>query len=152
MSDTSLHAVRPGATEAAPAPRIGVAVIVVRDGRVLLGQRLGAHGEGTWALPGGHLEFGETIEACAQRELAEETGLAADGFTPGPYTNNVAASKGLHYVTLFLEARGARGEPARLEPAKCAGWEWFAWSALPSPLFAPLASLQASGFVPEGAQ
>lgn len=136
---------------AAPNPRIGVAVIVVRDGRVLLGQRLGAHGEGTWALPGGHLEFGETIEGCAGRELAEETGLQADAFTPGPFTNNVLASKGLHYVTLFMLAHAAAGEPERREPEKCAGWQWFAWSALPSPLFSPLTSLQASGFVPPGA-
>lgn len=128
--------------------RIGVAVIVWRDNRVLLGQRLGAHGAGTWATPGGHLDFGESIEACAQRELAEETGLRASAFKPGPFTNNVAASKGLHYVTLFMVARGVSGEPQRLEPGKCAGWEWFGWSALPSPLFAPLASLQQSGFVP----
>ena len=132
-------------------PRIGVAVIVVREGRVLLGQRLGAHGEGTWALPGGHLEFGETIEGCAARELAEETGLQADAFAPGPFTNTVLASKGLPYVTLFMLAQDPRGEPARLEPEKCSGWEWFAWSALPAPLFSPLASLQASGFVPPGA-
>ena len=134
-----------------PAPRIGVAVIVVREGRVLLGQRLGAHGEGTWALPGGHLEFGEGIEDCARRELAEETGLNANTFAPGPFTNNVLASKGLHYVTLFLQARNAAGEPQRLEPGKCAGWQWWPWSALPTPLFAPLASLHQSGFVPEGA-
>jgi 8-oxo-dGTP diphosphatase len=134
-----------------PVPRIGVAVIVVREGRVLLGQRLGAHGEGTWALPGGHLEFGETIEGCAGRELAEETGLHADDFSPGPFTNNVLASKGLHYVTLFMLAHEAVGEPERLEPDKCAGWHWFPWSALPSPLFSPLASLQQSGFVPPGA-
>ena len=132
-------------------PRVGVAVIVVREGRVLLGQRLGAHGEGTWALPGGHVEFGETIEGCAGRELAEETGLAAHAFTPGPFTNNVLASEELHYVTLFMLARDAVGEPQRLEPEKCAGWDWFAWSTLPTPLFAPLASLQRSGFVPEGA-
>ena len=42
-------------------PRVGVGVIVQRDGRILLGKRLGAHGEGTWALPGGHLEFGESV-------------------------------------------------------------------------------------------
>jgi len=134
-----------------PVPRIGVAVIVVRDGRVLLGQRLGSHGEGSWALPGGHLEFGESIEECARRELAEETGLQAHAFAPGLFTNNVLVSKGLHYVTLFMVARDARGEPQRLEPDKCAGWEWCHWSALPSPLFSPLASLRQSGFVPEGA-
>ena len=56
-------------------PRIGVAVIVVRDGKVLLGKRKNAHGEGRWGFPGGHLEFMETVEACAAREVLEETGL-----------------------------------------------------------------------------
>ena len=53
----------------APVPRVGVAVIVVRDGRVLVGRRRSAsHGDGMWQFPGGHLEFGETVEACAARE------------------------------------------------------------------------------------
>ena len=56
-------------------PRIGVGCVVERNGLVLLGQRKGAHAEGFWAFPGGHLEFGETVEACARRELVEETGL-----------------------------------------------------------------------------
>ncbi len=137
---------------AAPVPRIGVGVIVVRDGRILAGQRLGTHGAGMWALPGGHLDFGESIEQCARRELLEETGLGADRFTPGPFTNNVLVEKGLHYVTLFMVAHDASGEPQRREPDRCAGWHWIAWSALPAPLFGPLASLHESGFVPEGAR
>ena len=56
-------------------PRVGVGVFVLRDGLVLLGLRRGAHGAGTWALPGGHLEFGEAVEHCAAREVHEETGL-----------------------------------------------------------------------------
>ena len=55
--------------------QVGVGVLVLRDGRVLLGLRRGAHGAGTWALPGGHLEFNETVAACATRETLEETGL-----------------------------------------------------------------------------
>jgi len=49
-------------------PRVGVAVIVRRDTRVLLGRRLSAtHGAGTWQFPGGHLEMFEDLETCGAR-------------------------------------------------------------------------------------
>ena len=131
--------------------RVGVGVLIVRGGAVLLGVRRGSHGAGTWAPPGGHLEFGESVEACARREAAEETGLALGAVVPGPYTVDAFPEEGKHYVTLFAVAEHAGGEPRALEPEKCAGWEWHDWRALPSPLFAPLASLVARGFVPPGA-
>ena len=93
---------------------MGVGVIVRRDGRVLLGRRSGAHGADTWALPGGHLEFGETVEHCAAREVLEETGRVIDAVMPGPYTSDVFADEGRHYVTLFVVARSlnhAAGRP-----------------------------------------
>jgi 8-oxo-dGTP diphosphatase len=132
-------------------PRIGVGVIVLRSGLVLLGERSGAHGAGTWALPGGHLEFGESIERCAIREVCEETGLDIHTLTLGPYVNTVFAADAKHYVTLFVVSHSTTGEPRVCEPTKCAEWRWFSWSLLPSPLFAPLAALHASGFVPAGA-
>jgi ADP-ribose pyrophosphatase YjhB (NUDIX family)/ribosomal protein S18 acetylase RimI-like enzyme len=131
-----------------PAVQVGIGVVVVRGGRVLLGRRRGAHGAGEWALPGGHLEFGETPEACASRELAEETGLRASAWRRAPYTADVLAEAGRHYVTLFLVADGVTGDPQRLEPDKCDGWSWHDWDALPGPLFAPLASLQRGGWRP----
>lgn len=130
------------------APRVGVGVIVLRNGRVLLGQRVGSHGAGTWALPGGHLEFGETIEDCARRELREETGLVLAGIQPAPYTNDVMPDERRHYVTCFVQATGEPGEPKRLEPEKCLAWAWFPWSALPEPLFQPLKTLLALGYAP----
>ncbi|MBI2476733.1 NUDIX domain-containing protein, partial [Candidatus Uhrbacteria bacterium] len=39
-------------------PKVGVGVIVWRDCEVLMQERIGAHGAGTWSFPGGHLEFG----------------------------------------------------------------------------------------------
>jgi ADP-ribose pyrophosphatase YjhB (NUDIX family)/catechol 2,3-dioxygenase-like lactoylglutathione lyase family enzyme len=138
-------------TDPSPQPRVGVGVFVLRDGLVLLGLRRGAHGAGTWALPGGHLEFGETVEHCAVREVLEETGLAVDVVARGPYTNDVFADEGRHYVTVFVLAQAVHGEPALREPAKCAEWRWCRWSEPPAPLFPPLAQLHASGYVPEGA-
>ena len=129
-------------------PRVGVAVILLRDGKVLLGKRLGSLGNGTWALPGGHLEFGESIEDCARREVLEETGLMIGALQRGPYFSNVFAAERSHYVTLFLIAEEVHGEAQALEPEKCAQWFWFHWSALPVPLFPSLQHLVASGFDP----
>lgn len=131
-----------------PAPRIGVGVLVMRNDRILLGQRAGSHGAGTWAPPGGHLEYGESIEQCAIREVAEETGLCILNVTHGPYTNDVFVSEGKHYVTLFVTSDCPTGDPELLEPSKCTSWQWFSWSQLPEPLFAPLSTLIRSGYTP----
>ena len=137
--------------EPSPQPRVGIGVFVIRDGRVLLGLRRGAHGAGTWALPGGHLEFGEAIEQGAQREVREETGLEVTVVGRGPYTNDVFEDTALHYVTVFVITHASHGEAELREPAKCAEWRWCRWSELPQPVFPPLAQLQASGYVPPGA-
>lgn len=126
-------------------PQVGVGVLIVRDDRVLLGLRHGSHGDGTWSPPGGHLEFGESVETCARREAGEETGLELGETWPGPHTNDVFEAEGKHYVTLWVIAT-AGGEPQVLEPRKCLKWHWFKWDALPSPLFLPLANLRDQGF------
>jgi ADP-ribose pyrophosphatase YjhB (NUDIX family) len=59
-------------------PRIGVSACVWRDGKVLLVERGKEPWKGKWSLPGGSLEFGETVREAARRELAEETGVEAD--------------------------------------------------------------------------
>lgn len=127
-------------------PYIGVAVIVVRDERVLLGKRKNAHGAGTWQFPGGHLEYGESIEACARRELLEETGLCAVNLRTGPFTNDFFEDEQKHYVTLFVIADHAAGEARVMEPDKCCCWDWFRWSELPTPHFLPVANLLAQNF------
>jgi ADP-ribose pyrophosphatase YjhB (NUDIX family) len=52
-------------------PTVGVAVVLVEDGRLLLGRRR----DGGWCIPCGHVEWDESVEEAAQREFAEETGL-----------------------------------------------------------------------------
>jgi 8-oxo-dGTP diphosphatase len=129
-------------------PVVGVAAIILNGDHVLLGWRLGGHGAGSWQFPGGHLEYGETIEACARREVREETGLSLGGLRLGPYTNDLFAADGRHYVTLFVIAEYVGGTPQPLEPTKCARWEWFAWHKLPEPLFLPITNLLRLGFSP----
>jgi 8-oxo-dGTP diphosphatase len=127
---------------------VGVGVLVYRRRKLLLGKRKGSHGAATWALPGGHLEAGETIEACAVRETAEETGLAVGRIRHAGFTSDVFADENKHYVTLFVEAGDVSGIAVLLEPDKCDAWDWFAWDDLPEPLFAPLQSLVNQDFRP----
>lgn len=132
-------------------PFVGVAVIVVRRDKLLLGLRRSSHGAGTWQFPGGHLEYGESVEGCAEREVLEETGLSITAIRRGPWSNDVFEVEGKHYVTLFMLAESAEGEPEVREPQKCDRWEWFAWDALPEPLFLPILHLREAGYCPPGA-
>ncbi|ERN02571.1 hypothetical protein AMTRI_Chr06g195590 [Amborella trichopoda] len=134
------------------APKVGVAAFVVREKSVLIGKRLSSTGNSTYALPGGHLEFGETWEECATREVKEETGLDVKKIEFVTVTNNILKSETTpkHYVTIFMRCVLADPQqiPQNLEPDKCAGWEWYEWENLPKPLFQPLETLFESGFTP----
>ena len=65
------------AREYPEAPRVGIGIVLLRGDEVLLVRRGRPPAEGQWSLPGGAQELGETAEACARRELFEETGLQA---------------------------------------------------------------------------
>lgn len=56
-------------------PRIGVGGITIHEGRVLLVKRGVAPNRGQWAIPGGTLQLGETLQECVAREIFEETGI-----------------------------------------------------------------------------
>ena len=59
-------------------PQASVSICVVRDGRALLAQRSRGAMRGLWSLPGGRIEWGETLHQAALRELAEETSVEAE--------------------------------------------------------------------------
>lgn len=127
-------------------PKVGVGVIIIKDGKVLLGKRKGSHGEGSWSFPGGHLEFGEDVFACARREVMEETGVEITNLRNATFTNDIFEKEGKHYVTLFVVAEILSGVVEVKEPNKCDGWEWFSWDALPEPLFVPIQNLLKQNF------
>ncbi len=114
--------------------RVGVGVMLQRDGKVLLGMRKGAHGADRWSFPGGHLEKGETIEQCARREVREETGLEIVD-VKYLFTARSSAFLPRDYLHIGMTALAPYGEPVRCEPDKCGGWSWHAHDALPQPMF-----------------
>lgn len=118
-------------------PRVGTAMIVTREDKVLLMKRKGPHGTGTWSTPGGHLDFGESLEDCAAREAKEEVGVDVFDIRFRAVTNDIFAADGKHYITIWLEGRPV-GEPRIVSEAEVAEIGWFAWNALPEPLFLPL--------------
>lgn len=129
-------------------PKVGLGIIVIKNDKILLGRRIGAHGTGTWQLPGGHLEFNETWEECAKREVAEESGLEIKGVRFGAATNDIFRQENKHYITIFMLADYVTGEPQVKEPNRCAGWRWVEWQDMPRPLFMPLETIYERGFNP----
>ncbi|KVI05323.1 nudix hydrolase 1-like [Cynara cardunculus var. scolymus] len=135
-----------------PAPVIGVAVFLLKGNTVLLGRRRTSIGHNTYALPGGHLEFGESFEECAAREVKEETGLDIKDIQLLTVTNNLfsEAAKRVHVVAVIMRAFLSDPDqlPQNMEPDKCHGWDWYDWTNLPQPLFQPLETMVQGGFSP----
>ncbi|MBU2159158.1 NUDIX domain-containing protein, partial [Patescibacteria group bacterium] len=118
-------------------PRVGVGVMIVKNGKVLIGKRKSSHGDGEYAWPGGHLEHLESIEECARREVREETGMEIKNIR-FLRLMNITKYAPKHYIDIAMVSDWASREPQVLEPNKLESWEWRDIDDLPEPLFAPL--------------
>jgi len=107
-------------------PRVGVAAVVLRDNQVLLVQRGREPGKGSWGLPGGMLELGESLAEGARREVMEECGVEIE-VGPlvavfEPMQRDEDGRLRFHYVVVDYLARYLSGEPRAGDDADDARW------------------------------
>ncbi len=126
-------------------PRVGVGVMILKNNKVLLGKRHDdpvkasslLHGEGTWTMPGGKLNFKENLEDEACREVLEETGVKINKKKLKfiSLTNDIVHDA--HFVTIGFIYRDFKGKPKVMEPDEITEWKWFSLHKLPSPIYFP---------------
>jgi len=127
-----------------PKPRAGFGVMVLKDGKLLLGKRNDdaekassyLHGEGTWTMPGGSLKFHEELKDAALREVLEETGmiLKKEDLKIVSVTNDTVPDN--HFVTIGWFCQNvSEQEPRVMEPDEITEWKWFSLDELPKPLY-----------------
>lgn len=93
-------------------PQLAVSAAIFRDGKVLLVRRAQSPARGLYSLPGGRVEFGETLHIALHREVDEETALKIEIAGLAGWREVVpGAAGGGHYVIMSFAARWASGEP-----------------------------------------
>ncbi len=125
--------------------KVGVGVMVFKDGKVLMGKRKGKHGSGEYAWPGGHLEYMESFVDCAKREVFEECGIKIKNIRFLRLLNMKKYNK--HYVDIAMVSEWESGELELKEPEKCEGWDWYEMNKLPQPVFAPIETFLITSFI-----
>lgn len=107
-------------------PRVGVGAVVLREGRILLVRRGVSPARGLWAIPGGGLKLGETLQQGAEREILEETGIViragAPFFTCDSFEKDAAGRLRFHYVIVDLKADYLSGDVKGGDDALEARW------------------------------
>jgi len=93
-------------------PQLAVSAAIFRDGNILLVRRARSPAKGVYSLPGGRVEFGETLHAALHREVDEETGLKIEIVDLAGWREVVpGTSGGGHYLIMSFAARWSFGEP-----------------------------------------
>ena len=108
------------------APRPAVGAVVFKDNAVLLVQRAKAPAQGMWAIPGGSVRLGETLQAAAEREVLEETGVVIRAGDPvlvfDAIQTDDRGTVQYHYVIVDLAAIYVSGAPRAADDAADARW------------------------------
>ncbi len=121
--------------------RVGVGVIVYYENKIFLLKRQGSHGSGEWSFPGGHLEYFETLEDCACREVKEELDIEIENLKFLTITNDIFEKENKHYITIYFTSDYKSGDYKIMEPDKATDIGLFDKNELPEPLFLPIRNL-----------
>jgi len=93
-------------------PQLAVSAAIFRDGKILLVRRARSPAKGFYSLPGGRVEFGETLHAALHREVAEETALKVEIVDLAAWREVMPETGGGgHYLIMSFAARWSAGEP-----------------------------------------
>jgi ADP-ribose pyrophosphatase YjhB (NUDIX family) len=110
-------------------PQLAVSGAIFRDSKVLLVRRARSPAKGFYSLPGGRVEFGESLHAALHREVSEETSLQIDIVGLAGWREVLPGeSGGGHYLIMSFAARWAGGEPVLNEELD--DFKWIAPNAL----------------------
>ena len=93
------------------------------------------HEEGTWAMPGGAIEYGETFEEAGAREVKEETGIDVKDLEV--FCVQTDKNEHAHFISVGMIARSFEGTPRVMEPDVYVEWRWFNLDKIPSKIFTP---------------
>lgn len=108
------------------APRTAVGAVVFKDRAVLLVKRGKQPALGIWAIPGGSVKLGETLQLAAERETREETGIVIQAGQPvfvfDVIERDAAGNVRYHYVIVDLAAEYVTGDPRPGDDATDARW------------------------------
>jgi ADP-ribose pyrophosphatase len=107
-------------------PRVGVGAVVLREGRILLVRRGVEPARGLWAIPGGGLQLGETLQEGAEREILEETGIVIRAGEPVFACDSLQRDEEgrlrFHYVIVDMSADYVNGDVKGADDALEARW------------------------------
>lgn len=119
----------------------GCGVIIIKDNKLLMGLRntdvekadSEMHEEGTWSLPGGNIEYGETFFEAGRREVKEETNIDANELEL--ICVQIDMNEYAHYISVGMICKNFSGEAEVMEPDEIVEWKWFNINELPSKIF-----------------
>ena len=109
-----------------PSPVPAVIAVLVHEGQALLVRRANPPDAGLWGFPGGRIEYGETVEAAAIRELLEETGVRGEAqdiiTTLDILVRSDDGELRQHYILIAVRCRWLSGAPLAGDDALEAEW------------------------------